>query len=371
MVRIIPCHRTLTTEGFVKLFFREIFPHYGMPQQIVSDRGTQWCNDFFKALCEHAKISLNLSTSYHPQTNGLVERTNEVIGAALRHYVDADHRNWDEQLPFIEFALNNAYHQSTQSTAFRMNRVTLPLNPFEAVVSNGPALIPETTTWLGISREEAGKRTLLQAQHQFMWARKCVQVAKDRMKLAYDKKGVHLHLYEVGHYLWLSMRNISLRHPQMRHKMVPKYVGPLEILETFGRNTVRLDLPESLKLMHDVVHVSLVKPYFPRAGATMKPVQINGLDEWIVQDVVNHNIIRSKKDKKVRCEFQILWKGNAEKSWQEISDLEGCVETLEKYLNKVHKAQRYQLLKGFSPDQLRWLNKDNQKLAKSKDPTTE
>jgi hypothetical protein len=53
------------------------------------------------------------STAYHPQTNGLVER-NEVV--KLRHYVSPDQNDWHKHLPFIEFALNNAYHKTIHAT---------------------------------------------------------------------------------------------------------------------------------------------------------------------------------------------------------------------------------------------------------------
>ena len=83
MVRCVPTHTTLSTKGFAELFMREIFVHYGMPAGIVSDRGKQWRSSFFMEICRICGIFLALSTSHHPQTNGLVERYNEVIEAAL------------------------------------------------------------------------------------------------------------------------------------------------------------------------------------------------------------------------------------------------------------------------------------------------
>ena len=52
MARIIPTYTSLDAKGMAKLFIREIFPHYGMPMEIISDRGTQWNNEFFQALCD-------------------------------------------------------------------------------------------------------------------------------------------------------------------------------------------------------------------------------------------------------------------------------------------------------------------------------
>ena len=96
----------LDAEGFAQLFMSEIFRHYGFPVHIISDRGTQWNNEFFRAMCTEAGVALRISTAYHAETNGLVERTNEPVEAAIRHYVSPDLADWDRHLPLVEFALN-------------------------------------------------------------------------------------------------------------------------------------------------------------------------------------------------------------------------------------------------------------------------
>jgi IS30 family transposase len=110
MVRLIATKTDLTATGFAKLFLK-VFPHYGFPLHIVSDRGTQWNSEFFRALCTVGGVQLHFSTAYHPQTNGLVERTNEMVSAALRSYVAPDMRDWPDSLSLVEFALNSRYHQ--------------------------------------------------------------------------------------------------------------------------------------------------------------------------------------------------------------------------------------------------------------------
>jgi hypothetical protein len=72
-----------------------------------------------------------MSTAFYPQTNGLVERTNEVVEAALRHYISVNMSDRDDMLPLVEFAMNSSYHEALRSTPFRMNRITLPANPFD------------------------------------------------------------------------------------------------------------------------------------------------------------------------------------------------------------------------------------------------
>jgi hypothetical protein len=361
MVRILPSKTSLDARGFASMFFREIFPHYGMPQRIVSDRGSQWSSEFFQAVCDRAGVRLHMSTAYHPQTNGLVERTNEVIAAALRHFVSADQRDWDEYLPFIEYALNDMYRQSTQSTAFRMNRITLPKNPFTAIsrmANGGSALSSELTTWLGQSTLSPGERTVVEAHERFAWARRCVHLAKERMKEKHDARQIAHHLYEVGQLVWLNVRNLSIRHPSMRQKLLPKYLGPLKVLEVIGRSAVKLDLPASMQI-HPTVSVSLVKPFMIRAGVDLPPVVINGELEWEVDAVVDHNIVQTKNKKTTIVEFRVRWKGDYEDSWHEFVDFEHSIDSVQRYLkNNCTRAVRRRVLRALKPEELQRLDAD-------------
>jgi hypothetical protein len=355
MVRIVPTRTTLDAKGFAELFFREIFPHYGMPLEIVSDRGTQWNNEFFKALCDTLGIKLKMSTAYHPQTNGLVERMNEVIATALRHYVASDQRDWPLYLPFIEFALNDMYRESIQSTAFRMNRICLPRNPFAAiapVVQGGIELDSELAAWMGISRLESGQRTALEAHERFGWARRCVHMAKDRMKERYDKGTLADHLYQVGQLVWLDVKNVSIRHPSLRQKLLPKFLGPIEILEIIGRSAVKLDLPESLKV-HPTISVSLIKPFRARTGAAIPPVVINGELEWELEAIVDHHVVKAKSSKRPGLvEFKVRWKGDYEDSWHELVDFEHSIDSIERYLaNSCTKQMRKGIYSALKPEE--------------------
>ena len=365
-VRLVADNTNLNAPGFAQLYFEQVFVHYGMPSRIVSDRGTTWNNEFFRELCKYANIQLALSTPYHPQTNGLVERTNEVVSTAIKHFVAADHTTWPQQLPFIEFALNNAYHAAIGTTPFRLNRITVPNDPFTAITSN-IAKVHEIETSVN---EPSGIRTAIQAHEEFNWAKRCVQLAKDKMQESYNKRGVTSHLYETGQKVWMSMKHVSLRHPSQRHKLVPKFYGPVTVLEMVGSNCVRLDLPESIRI-HDVVNVALIKPFRERAGQEAPPVNISGQLEWEVVSIINHSITKVKgRTPPIVVEFCVTWKGSYDNSWHEFIDLEGCIETLEQYLRSFcTRTARCQIYKGLTPTELLQLKPDLQaeanKAAKS------
>ena len=362
MVRVIPTKSTLTTEGFVDLFFKEIFPHYGFPAKIVSDRGSQWNSEFFRALCDRADIRLSLSTAYHPNTNGLTERTNEMVETALRHYVGPEHTDWDKYLPFVEFALNDSVKDSTGTTPYKMNRVTVPLAPFQAVQrriarsSNLTAPQAEVASWVGMSMP-SGERTFVQAQEEFARARRSVHWVKCKMKEMHDRQGVASHSYKTGDLVWLSSKHISLRHPSLRHKFSPKFYGPMKVIETSSNgSTVLLELPASLKI-HPRVSVSRVKPCKEREGFQVEPVTINSELEWEVEAILDHKVMRPKAKKRQGfVEFRIKWKGHYEPSWQGFDDCQHCMEAVEQYLNTCTPGVRAKVFSVLKPSELEWLS---------------
>jgi transposase InsO family protein len=59
---------------------------HGVPKKIVSDRGTQFTSRFWQKLHESMDTKLNFSSPYHPQTDGQIERTNQVLEDMLRAY---------------------------------------------------------------------------------------------------------------------------------------------------------------------------------------------------------------------------------------------------------------------------------------------
>ena len=356
MVRLVPTDTSLDAIAFAKMFFREIFPHYGMPQKIVSDRGSQWNSTFFQEICRLAGVQLSLSTSHHPQTNGLVERTNEVVETALRHYVSASYDDWSDYLPLIEFALNNAYHKALGGTPFELNRVTLPKNPFEVLLkSEGDLPRSSNTRWMGLSTcpLENGQRTMVQAQSQFEFAKKCVHLSKSRMKEQHDKKlkGAR-HLYEIGDKVWFNMKHLKLKHPSLRHKFVPRFMGPVTVLDVVGPNALRLDFPPGM-LIHPTISSSLVKEFRGRWNNQFPAINIDGIEEFEIEQIVSHNIPKSRrKNVKKVVEFLVRWKGGYEDCWEEFDSFINGMDVLNTYISSnCNKSVRNSIYSVLDTDQ--------------------
>ena len=109
---------TFTLERFCRLYIREIVQLHGVSVSIVSDRDPRFTTYFWKSFQKAMGTRLTMSTTFHPQTNGQLERTIQVLEDMLRACV-LDHKgNWVEHLPLVEFAYNNSYQASIQMAPY-------------------------------------------------------------------------------------------------------------------------------------------------------------------------------------------------------------------------------------------------------------
>src|SRR5215213_5578364 len=108
-----------TAENVVKFIYEGIICRHGCPKIILSDRGTHFRNKLVEKLCEKFKIKHKLSSPYHPQTNGLVERFNRTLCETLAKISEKEDQ-WDEHIEPALFAYRTIKHGTTKKTSFFM-----------------------------------------------------------------------------------------------------------------------------------------------------------------------------------------------------------------------------------------------------------
>ncbi|MBW0575370.1 hypothetical protein O181_115085, partial [Austropuccinia psidii MF-1] len=118
MAIFIPTYGTITALDLAQIFISHVFSKHGLPVSIVSDRGSLFVSLFWTQLCHQLRISRDLSTAFHPETDGQTERVNQILGQYLWMYVSYHHDDWHTWLPLAEFAYNNAEHSSTKQSPF-------------------------------------------------------------------------------------------------------------------------------------------------------------------------------------------------------------------------------------------------------------
>ncbi|CAI7884325.1 unnamed protein product [Closterium sp. NIES-53] len=131
MAHFAACKKSISAEETARLFIAIGVRLHGIPATIISDRDTKFTSNFWKNLWEQFGTRLQFSSSYHPDTNGQTERTNQMMEQLIRATCD-DPTTWEQQLPLIDFAYNKATSATTQQSLFYLNyrqNPTVPLTP--------------------------------------------------------------------------------------------------------------------------------------------------------------------------------------------------------------------------------------------------
>ena len=310
-VHLVPTRKTCTSEDVSRLFLTHIYQFHGVPKVLISDRDSRFTSEFWRAFCKRLGIQPRFSTAFHPQTDGQTERTNRVLEEVIRHFIDGDHKNWEDLLPLAAFAMNNAKSSSTGETPFYLNHGSHPLTPITLGLPEGRLPTLECV-FQDLDSTLTRIRALLQA-------------AQDRQKTYADARFRAPHTFKVGDQVLLSTRNLKFK--KGVKKFHPKYIGPFQITEIIpgsADNAVRLELPATYSRIHPVFHVSLLKIY--RASATSSPLPPSpsvedGIPLYKVENILSHRERRVGK-RKIQ-EFLIKWLGydDTHNSWEPKNNL--------------------------------------------------
>ncbi|WVZ97023.1 hypothetical protein U9M48_042590 [Paspalum notatum var. saurae] len=241
----IPVKTIYHAKTYAELYIARIVSLHGVPRTITSDRGSTFVSRFWEQLQAALGTVLIRSSAYHPQTNGQVERVNQILEDMLRACVMTYSTKWDECLPLAEFAYNNSYQKSLGMAPFEAlygRRCRTPLNWFEPGerVTFGPDLVT-------------------QAEEQVKVIQENLKIAQSRQKSYADKRRRPLVFKENDHvYLRVSPMK-GVHRFGVKGKLAPRYVGPFKITERCGPVAYRLELPPHLAAVHDVFHISQLK----------------------------------------------------------------------------------------------------------------
>jgi len=111
----------ISSEGIAKIYRDNIWKLHGIPRKILNDRGPQFASKFMEEFTKALGTKRQLSTAYHPQTDGQTKRINQEIGMFLRHYVNYQQDDWTNWLATVEFQYNDKKYAATGKTPFELN----------------------------------------------------------------------------------------------------------------------------------------------------------------------------------------------------------------------------------------------------------
>ncbi|GJT81640.1 putative reverse transcriptase domain-containing protein [Tanacetum coccineum] len=113
-----PMRETDPLDKLARLYLKEVVTRHGIPVSIICDRDPRFASNFWRSLQNALGTNLDMSTAYHPQTDGQSERTIQTLEDMLRACAIDFGKGWVNHLPLVEFSYNNSYHASIKAAPF-------------------------------------------------------------------------------------------------------------------------------------------------------------------------------------------------------------------------------------------------------------
>ena len=205
---------------------------HGCPQQLLSDRGSQFTSRLFRRVPQRLRIDIIFTTAYHPQTNGQVERFNSSIAACLSAFVKEDQSDWDCYLQAVAFAYCTSLVDVVQNTPYYL-------------VYGRDARLPSDVIWGTPSDidddEEYGIYVTRRLRRAFELARSSQSSADAQRKLYYDACHEYV-LFEPGS---LVLLHSNVRKPGLSPKLRQHFDGPYRVQNRLSDSTYELVHVES------------------------------------------------------------------------------------------------------------------------------
>ena len=237
----------------VSFFYEDIICRHGCPRELLTDQGTHFVNEMLDAMCKRLGVNHRLSTAYHPQTNGLVERFNRTLCEILAKYTNEYKEEWDVLLPSALFAYRTMRQNTTRYEPFYLTYGREAILPIELVIPSQPEAPIQDFEEMYFDRLY---QIIGPMEESRRMAQENIRKAQKRQAQQHDRR-ITSHRYQIGDKVWL--KNFRAK------KLDPKWTGPYFIHDIRTNGTVKLRTLDG-KVLKKQAHVDQIIPYIERSN---------------------------------------------------------------------------------------------------------
>ena len=241
----------MKAETVAEFLYKEIFCRHGIPEEILSDRGTSFINEVIKELCLKFQTKHRLTTAYRPQTNGMIERFNKTIGECIAKLLSDHEKEWDDYVESVLFAYRTMKHEVTKFTPFQLlygRQAKLPIE-FKVVSFKEPEMTYEEAL---IQRINTIVDKMYGEQDQ---ALNNIEKSQEKIKSRQKRKSDKL---KEGDKVLVHRTDLQ---NNMSAKLQEKWIGPYFIHKVFDNNIYKLRNMNG-KLVKNLINGNRLKIYY-------------------------------------------------------------------------------------------------------------
>eukprot|EP00794_Sanderia_malayensis_P005005 gene5005-5664_t len=243
-----------------QLIVDQILARHGASRTLLSDRRANFLASIVKEVCTLINTRHLHTTSYHPQTDGLVECFNATLAEGISMYVSSHQKDWDKHIPLILFAYRVSPNATTGESPFYLLYGHEPRLPIDTTL-----LIPDTN--LSSSVAEHRERIVRNLEEAQRIISSNTELAQQRMKLQYDKTSAPVR-YDIGSKVWVytpkSRKGLS-------KKLSHNYHAPYCIVAKLSPVHFKLRTVDNCPVSVSV-HANRLKPFYDPADRPIEPL---------------------------------------------------------------------------------------------------
>lgn len=239
----VPNITAQTTADFI---LNDIICRHSAPGTILTDRGTNFTSKMISEILKSLRINNTFTSAYRPQTNGQTERFNACLAHMIKHYVDSDHKDWDEILPMVLYAYNTSKHEITGET------------PFFLLFGRDDITPTDVALHLPTPSLEADNQ-LIRLKTAINRSKELIKKSQQKNKERYDSNKQSGEFFAGDSVLLLT----PISKKGKTKKFLPRFTGPYKVIRKLSDLNYELEINGEL----DTVHVSRMKRYKPYAGS--------------------------------------------------------------------------------------------------------
>ena len=291
----IPTYDTISSPNLVKLFISQVFSKHRVPSYITSDRGLEFISHFFCSLGKALGMTFHFTSSYHPEGDGQTEWTNQTLVQYLCIYCNYQQDNWSNLLPLVEFTFNNA------------PSVTTGISPF--FTNKGYHLDITVHPDLELSSVRAQEYTSnLKELHEFLCSE--MELAWQCYQGPADARCSPPPDFKVRDAVFVKAKYFCTLCPSK--KVSNKNLGLFEIIMHLGTHSFMLQLPDSMKSIHPVFHISQLEISTPNTipNCTLTPpppIEVDGEVEYEIAEILDSKI--DQQCQQCQLLYLVRWAG--------------------------------------------------------------